>query len=656
MDRRRLALLLPLAVLACGVLALLLRGGGGDVGVLDGRESPRVATGAEQTALEGPVRTGERAAGSRARVDPAAAPAESTDVSRGAAPAPKERASEGRLLVHDPDRSLLTRETGVLEVVPWRASVPTELSRLDVEDGRFDLSGLGHDVYRVHASTMESPLGPRSILFDDPVFPLEGEVVLRGRYAPRHELRVLDAATGANLDGVRVLEHEPDREPDPGGRVPGPHSPSSYLVHGVRSPIPLPPARGAKEYWVTADGYGWKRVAVDHETPGETVVRLDPAGDLHVEVTGHTEHVNSGGQCRVVVVGDRGEVLAAGWLDGGSQPRVTHRLRAFPAGRHEVRVASGGSYGQLEVLARQTVQVRAGALTVARLNLPGGSFGRPSAVRLEVVGAPDLLGAARRVSLRRSDAVRHRRHDAQDVRCAEMNREANTYFRGVESVTPGRYRLVVSPTMDAAEVEVLASTDDAGEGDEPECQTLRVKLAEPRTLAVRALDARGGTPVEGARVSYLRVFDPELSPSVVETVPVGEAEGSVTLALATGEYAVTARAPGYALASDRVRVDAGRQALDLWLEPVALREVQLIREGSEVPWPDGATCELLPGGDEEPDHTFAAEGGKLYVNPPPPGVSRLRIRGLTPSGRADFVLETSVHVEGDAPLRVVVAR
>ena len=105
---------------------------------------------------------------------------------------------EGRLVVLDPDLGPRLEESGVLVAYPWKARGPSRPVRLEVDRGRFDPSELVRDAYRIGRARMDSPRGPRGVLFDDSVFDVRpGEaLMLQGRYLPVRMLRVLDASTG----------------------------------------------------------------------------------------------------------------------------------------------------------------------------------------------------------------------------------------------------------------------------------------------------------------------------------------------------------------------------------------------------------------------------------------------------------------------------
>ena len=87
-------------------------------------------------------------------------------------------------------------------------------------------------------------------------------------------LRVVDAATGADLDGVTVLERM-DRIRD--NEHPGDLRDFREHVRGGSSPVTVH-SRRQSSLWVHAPGYAWRQAFVDLAAGGTRTVELEPGG------------------------------------------------------------------------------------------------------------------------------------------------------------------------------------------------------------------------------------------------------------------------------------------------------------------------------------------------------------------------------------------
>lgn len=576
------------------------------------------------------------------------------------------RPVQARLVVLDPELGPRLQESGVIVVHPWEAEGESESVRLEVVRGQFDRSALVLDSYRIRRATMDSTQGPRDVLFDDVVFEVlpEEDLLLQGRYVPVRTLRALDASTGRDLERVSVLARHPGREPPQGSRHPGPHFPSQFVLRDATSPVTLPTARGVRQYWVTAAGHDWALVTVDHETAGESVVRLDSGGRLLVEVSGPTDHVGRGGVCTLIVLDSDGEVTVTTGLDGSRAGSTTQGFDGLPAGPTEVLIAVGSTHHRTvpaEVLASTSVVLRPYGETVARLSLGQAVFAKPVPARLEIHGEPDQLDAVSGLSHRPADGVERHGHDVGDMTWEFLNRvsEEGPLTRRLEGLTPGPHRFVVAPFMQVERVDVLERLDADAHVDGPErtLQTIRLELEPARVLTVRVVDALGGAPVEKAAVTWAPVLDPPLVPPVTDQAEVAEGEEALLVPLADGEYVLTARAPHHAPASATVRVTSQGQEIRLELEPRQPREVVLVVDGRRQRWPEGARCSILRRGDDREDAiAYEPAEGALFANAPLPGIYDLEIRGLGPSRNGERALRVSVQVDEDDPMRIVLAR
>ncbi len=161
---------------------------------------------------------------------------------------------------------------------------------VDVRDGSWDVSI--EDVPRtVEVRIDDATVNGRRARVVSPSGALtvseERQVRVDVRIPPATVLRVIDAANGAELSGIDVL----DAASHPGVH-PGSNDSSKILGHMLRSPVDLGSAMsnqeklGARHLFVGAPGYAWETVWVDTSLGGERVVALSPGADLAVEVRG----------------------------------------------------------------------------------------------------------------------------------------------------------------------------------------------------------------------------------------------------------------------------------------------------------------------------------------------------------------------------------
>ena len=203
----------------------------------------------------------------------------------------------------------------------------------------------------------------------------DGEPDAPAPEAPLALLHVVDATTGAELEGLVVLHNVFNAG---GGAYPNEWRDQHVLVRGASSPLELEPGGGLARYWVHAVGYGWASARFDPADPGERTIPLEPAStNLSVVVRGG---LNLTGELYVRVVPpgalDDATPIASQFLSRPNDAglREAH-LRGVPPGHYDVRVERGRRGGPRRVLDVAAVGLAVGEERTIELALPAGPAG-----------------------------------------------------------------------------------------------------------------------------------------------------------------------------------------------------------------------------------------------------------------------------------------
>lgn len=277
----------------------------------------------------------------------------------------------GRLVLIELDGTELTDAYGSLTWTRWVSLAP-EHHQVPVVNGEWVVAGeslLGVRAVSfkgvhlgVQRASIEAPLGLHKPPFAD-------EFVVRARLLASASLRVVDAGSGLDLDGVALVT----TSSSPGGRRhPGVDFESSILASGLRSPIfleePLFPRRrfgssGSNEILVGAPGFAWTRVDIDLGEDGEQVAALDRGADLALNVRGCSP--SSRARVRLRRGGEEpGEEYAVADLRGDGYVRFS----GLPSGPLHAIAEVGSDASSIE-LGTLDLELRAGELTEGTLVL-----------------------------------------------------------------------------------------------------------------------------------------------------------------------------------------------------------------------------------------------------------------------------------------------
>lgn len=241
---------------------------------------------------------------------------------------------------------------------------------LDLAGGRFDaqvpararLVLLGGDFEGTRVR-FEAPRGP----FD----PLPEEYALVAIPIPEIRLEVIEGSQDVPLTGVSVA-----RAYDSTGSWLGDEPPAfDPLMEGADSPLTLPDLGAERPIWlrVHAEGYAATHVMVDPRKPGQKTVRLHPAGELDLRVSGRRV-----GDLRTIVMGrdepnGRRPHVATFSLTGTEiqrdQDGVLFPIRGLAARPHHIVAKGMDRFGRVVDLGELDVVVEPGLRRTATLRV-----------------------------------------------------------------------------------------------------------------------------------------------------------------------------------------------------------------------------------------------------------------------------------------------
>jgi len=519
----------------------------------------------------------------------------------------------GSLVIEDPERGELRNASGEVRVrAESRADTFLELS---FDDGALDLSRLPAGWYRIESGVSQDAEGPRPVVFDEPLFQLQSGVrlLLRGRHLPESRLRVVDARTGHEVTRVSVLPRL-EQHGGPQDSHPGPHFPSSFCMRGAPSPVRLPRAAGTRAYWVTADGYAWSFVNVDHDAGGEREVRLEPAGRLEVQVTGFEPDLQV--QLRVYARDVERAAASALLNEGGRQA-----FNGLAIGRYEVRAEIGAPEETRRVLGASAVEIHAQETSHAVVELSNASV--PAAVLVTgVLVLPPAAAALVDLALdvRPADGPALRQGDIKRISRAAMSvgPRGETLGWTADHLTPGNYVFTVAPVQYAVVVEVPRAP----------LENVRIVVPELAEALVCVRDGRSREPVLDARLRWARAAPAGVAVRGWVESRCDAHSGCVRLVLPRGELSLVASSPAHAEHRVEVLVGPGDNDVRIDLEPRIPREIVLRERDTLIAWSALATCAVRSVGAGQPQTCERSASGEMRVYFDEPGLYEILIGPL----------------------------
>ncbi len=407
-------------------------------------------------------------------------------------------------------------------------------------------------------------------------FPLttpEQPMALRAKWLEALRVRVLADDTGADLDGVRVVQMVDWQLAD--CTHPG-NSNIHEVLADARSPLQIRHAStsDAERYWMKAPGYAWNQIAMATTEPGERVLRLLPGGDVDLSFVG---------------IVPRGAVLRVRRGDDGGRPFAelvpsassTTRVDALPAGTWQLTLEQGLWFQDCLVLGQTTAVVTASTIATAAITLRA-DVARPPAV--EVRGTLRLSpkwGTDVSLELEARADLRAWTEETTRIELGEMTKVKEGVYRfGPTTLLRGPHQLLVDGTEHRALVEVG-----------PQATELEVVVPEPNEVRVRVLDATSEQPLAGANVSWFSLVDGwDGGWGHASTREAGD--GWYHFLAPAGRIKVSLHPDGYSWLTKEHVVQAGANEVTLRIARACGVEVTLKDGDVVLPFPDHARVQI----------------------------------------------------------------
>jgi hypothetical protein len=425
----------------------------------------------------------------------------------------------------------------------WQLEFPEPESIVEVRLLAIEVEDAGGGVFPEEPPPRALPIGRR-------------DVEIRLRRVPPLELEVVDAATGAPLDGITVVE---------GILPPWELRPRPLTENGI-SPVevrPPMPRKGFVTLQVAARGHAWAPVVVDPAAGGRRRVELEPGGELLVRYVG--EERGWLNRIQIEREDDRVGSIALPSADGLLLEHVPTGLLSLwvpLAGDASTRPDEAAT---VEVFPDQRSEV------VVSPPEPGTAL-----VGGVLLAHSSWAGVGVEIDVRRrSGEGRYQRYSTtQTASVAVIGGERVPWELG--PVPADDYLLVVWPGGLTQEIEVPAT----GLGD------VRIELPPRVEITVDVRDAETGEPVEGRSLTWGPV-EPDRRLSSVRNQPLSPPTGEpFRLLVPQVELELYANAEGHSYASTSLVPRDGQEVvLEVPREhSVVLR---LMDGATPVPWPGG---------------------------------------------------------------------
>ncbi len=302
---------------------------------------------------------------------PLVSPDQQSDrVSAESAPIAQPLPTRGTIVVLDTNGGEHASESGVVTLrVPGTPGKSVQEFDLSVANGGWDTAAtpdLDCFVVRIVLGGREARLeGDRATKVK-----AHEAMALRARWVASTMLHVVDANTGAELDGVRLVRM--DEMWSEQIEIPMESYEAKDFAANLQSPIPIDPKFevGSGKFTIFAHrhDYGWGSLSIDPTGGGDQYIKLEPGADLSVKLTGGVPAAgvivriwrrNAGGLERYYDLSPKGGGLTS---TGGVVPGIR-------AGEYEVRLEHGEPESA-KILARATVTIVGGQNASVELAVP----------------------------------------------------------------------------------------------------------------------------------------------------------------------------------------------------------------------------------------------------------------------------------------------
>ncbi len=295
-------------------------------------------------------------------------PDQQTDrVSAGSEPIAQPLPARGTIVVLDTNGGEHASESGVVTLrVPGTPGKPVEEVALTIADGGWDTAATPDvDCYIVLGGREARLEGDRATKAK-----AHAAMALRARWVASTMLHVVDANTGAELDGVRLVRM--DEMWSEQIEIPMESYEAKDFAANLQSPIPIDPKFeiGSGKFTIFAHrhDYGWGSLAIDPTAGGDQYIKLELGADLSVKLTGGVPALgvivriwrrNAGALERYYDLSPKGGGLTS---TGGLVPGIR-------AGEYEVHLEHGES-GSAKILASAAVTIVGGKDASIELAVP----------------------------------------------------------------------------------------------------------------------------------------------------------------------------------------------------------------------------------------------------------------------------------------------
>ncbi len=533
------------------------------------RTQPERVPRAAQAPLAPPAPSAERAP-ARSALEPGGAEPTPAPPVPAAGPALR-----GTIRLLGPDGEALAAGDGSFRLLP----VATRDEWLDVEvvAGRFAVGSLERRDFDV--ARLELGGAPAFFAAERHAFPADGMLELVAHRPPPARLRVVDAATGADLAGLTVL----------GGVAryknrmhPGDYGPTNVLATDARSPLALD-ARGAEEtYWVRAPGYAWGWVRVDHRGGGERVLELRREGaELLVYLPAGLDGLAAA--LRLYEPDRAGLASALAEVDVDAQ--VEHLVGLVPR-EVDVVLEIGDWWDPPRVLAEARVALQPGSVSELALAVDATALPLlPARLAGEVWlprSHPQL--ELRHLELRPASGPPLRPGDRASLALEPIEGRSGVLAFDAGRVTPGTYRAIVSSLQWAQELVVPPE----GSVD------ARVELPELGELLVHVVDADTGATLTEDRVTWSSSSAPSMNAWTLAHATADPETGLYRIVAPLGRAWVSADWDEHEDASRAIEVVPGERDVRLETRALPSAWLRLVDGAATVPLPWEVRVDLEP--------------------------------------------------------------